>query len=82
MIIEAANTDSTEELAEVATFTTNFLDDLAQEEEAPELNTWICELLDLYDDHSRTQDAYMVDINLTDLTEAMSNLSIYATVDV
>lgn len=44
-----------------------------------EFDAWICDILNLYDDNHRSQNAYIVDMNLTELSKPMKDLSKYTT---
>lgn len=56
MLIDSAENDPTDELDEVATFLTDFLEEMDEpENDTSEFDSWICDLLDLYDEHSRSQ---------------------------
>lgn len=47
--------------------------------DTPEFHALVCEPLELYGDNSRSQDAYMVEIDIDALSKAMSELNTYAT---
>ena len=78
MIIEAAEKDPTDELDEVATYITEFMEDNNQQEDKPDLDAWICDLLHIYDNHQPASDAYIVNLPILDLTKAMHELNTYA----
>lgn len=79
MSFKAAENYPNDELDEVATIITDFLDEPEEVKATSEYDAWVFDLLDLYDDNDRSQDDYMVDMNLTDLSNGMKDLSTYAT---
>lgn len=75
ILIEAAHNVGSNTFDEVAPFLTDVIDEPEDEQDTVEFETWVCELLDLYDDKNLSHDAYLVNMNLTDLPKAVHDLS-------
>lgn len=77
MLSEAAEEEPNEQICVIATFITEVLQDKGDTdtEDKSEFDTLVFELLKLYDDKFRSQNAYMVDINLHVLIKDISELS-------
>lgn len=80
MPIEAAENDPIDELDVVATFPTEFMEEIGTNgEETSDVDTWVCALLGLYNDHLQSNDAHVVDMNIPALSKAIDDLATYAT---
>lgn len=78
MLIEAAYGSPKNELDETATFNTDCLDEPEDKEHTSESETFVGQHFDLYDDRKRSQEAYMIEMNLNGITNDMKDLSTYA----
>ena len=76
MLIESADKDPTEALDEVATFLADTLEGEDFKDDNTEFDTWLCNLLDLYDSNTQSEGAYLNDV--VDLSDLLSDVSIHA----